>query len=55
MFRTYECAGKAVSYEINYAKLGAFTVGFTPFGVKTLRIQSGKVKEVLFTEYDLSE
>ena len=53
ILRAYECAGKAVSCEMDCKKLGVFTVDFTPFEAKTLRIQDGKIKEVLFTEYDL--
>ncbi len=55
VLRAYECAGKAVSCEIDCKKLGVYTVDFTPYEAKTLRIQNGKIKEVLFTEYDLSE
>jgi alpha-mannosidase len=55
VLRAYECAGKAVSCEINCMKLGVYTVDFTPYEAKTLRIQNGEIKEVLFTEYDLSE
>ena len=55
VIRAYECAGKAVSCEINCMKLGCFSVDFTPFEAKTLRIQNGKIKEVLFTEYDLND
>lgn len=55
VIRAYECAGKAVSCEINCMKLGSFTVDFTPFEAKTLRVQNGKIKEVLFTEYDLND
>jgi alpha-mannosidase len=55
VLRAYECAGKAVSCEIDCKTLGVYTVDFTPYEAKTLRIQNGKIKEVLFTEYDLSE
>ena len=55
ILRAYECAGKAVSCKIDCKKLGSFLVEFTPFEAKTLRIQNGKIKEVLFTEYDLDE
>ena len=54
VLRAYECAGKAVSCKIDCKALGAFTVDFTPYEAKTLRIQDGKIKEVLFTEYDFS-
>jgi alpha-mannosidase len=55
ILRAYECAGKAVSCEMDCKQLGVYTVEFTPYEAKTLRIQNGKIKEVLFTEYDLSE
>ncbi len=52
VLRAYECAGKPVSCEIDCKTLGVYTVDFTPYEAKTLRIQNGKIKEVLFTEYD---
>ena len=55
VLRAYECAGEAVSCTIDCKALGAFTVDFIPYEVKTLRIQDGKIKEVLFTEYDFSD
>lgn len=55
ILRAYECAGAPVTCEIDCKSLGAYTVEFTPYEAKTLRIQDGKAKEVLFTEYDISE
>jgi alpha-mannosidase len=55
VIRAYECAGKAVSCEIDCKKLGVYTMDFTPYEAKTLRIQDGEMKEVLLTEYDFSE
>ena len=55
ILRVYECAGKAVSCRIDCKTLGEYNVDFTPFEVKTLRINNGIIKEVLFTEYDLTD
>ena len=55
ILRAYECAGKATSCKIDCKMLGEYNVDFTPFEAKTLRIHNGKIKEVLFTEYDLIE
>ena len=55
VLRAYECAGESVLCKIDCKTLGAYEVAFSPYEVKTMRIQDGKIKEVLFTEYDLTD
>ena len=51
ILRAYECDGKATSTKVDCKKLGVFTLNFTPYEVKTVRIYNEKIEELLFSEY----
>ena len=55
IIRAYECDGKSTSCKLDCKKLGVYDVDFTPYEAKTLRIHNGVVREVLFTEYDMTD